>query len=160
MTTRLSRTLTYDAPLGAVATMLADPDFRERVCAAQGALRHEVGITGTGAGMRASVQQVWSTAGVPSFAKKFVGDEIEIVQVETWAAADRADIRVEIPGKPGDMSGTIVLAESAGATTQTVTLDISVGIPFVGGKIEGMVADLMRAALESESKTGREWLAR
>ena len=39
---------------------------------------------------------------MPSFAKKFVGDEIKIVQRETWTSATAADLHVSIPGKPGE----------------------------------------------------------
>ena len=58
------------------------------------------------------------------------------------------------------MDGTIDLAESGGATTETVVMDIRVGIPFVGGKIEALVADMLRAALEIENEAGRDYLSR
>ena len=51
-------------------------------------------------------------------------------------------------------------ADSGGATTETVVMDIRVGIPFVGGKIEGLVADMLRAALEIENEVGRDYLSR
>ena len=82
------------------------------------------------------------------------------MQTEAWGSAERADITVTIPGKPGDMTGSAVLAESGGRTTETVDLTVKVGIPLVGGKIEGLIADLLLKALRTEEKVGHEWLAR
>lgn len=160
MTTRIRHALTYDAPLAAVAAMLADPTFREEVCEATGMVRHKVSVSGSGPGMHVEIDQVQSSAGVPSFAKKLVGDEINIVQAEDWTAIDAADVTVSIPGKPGEMSGTITLSESGGTTTEVIALDIRVGIPLVGGKLEQYVGDLLVAALKVENRVGRDYLTR
>ncbi|MBB6626873.1 DUF2505 domain-containing protein [Nocardioides sp. KIGAM211] len=161
MSKRITHELTYDAPLADVAAMLADPAFREQVCDDQHVLRHEVSVSGSAedGDLEVTIDQVQAADGIPSFAKKFVGDEINIVQVETWTSPEAGDISVTIPGKPGQMSGTAVLAESGGTTTETVTLDIKVNIPLVGGKIEGLVADLLLKALKSENRTGRAYLS-
>ena len=73
--------------------------------------------------MEVTIDQVQAATGIPSFAKKFVGDEINIVQQESWTSATEGDIRVTIPGKPGEMKGTARLTESGGVTTETVDLD-------------------------------------
>ena len=56
------------------------------------------------------------------------------------------------------MSGTQTLRESCGTTTKTVELEVRVGIPLVGGKIESLIADLMRKALKVENAVGRQYL--
>ena len=154
-----SHDLSYDASPEAVAVMLADPAFREQVCEALHVLRHDVSVQGAGAGMTVVVDQTQPAQGVPSFAKKFVGDEIRIVQRETWRDTTNADLDIEIPGKPGTMTGGITLVGDAARTVETVTGDIRVKLPLVGGRIEGMVADIFRAALRAEEKVGRAWLA-
>ncbi len=159
MTKRLTHALTYDAPLADVAAMLADPAFRERVCDEQGVLRHDVTIDASGTGKQVRIDQVQAANGLPSFATRFVGEEINIVQDESWSGDDRADLKVTIPGKPGEMAGTITLAESGGVTTETVDIDIKVGIPLVGGKIEGLVADMLLKALKVENRVGRDYLS-
>jgi hypothetical protein len=160
MTTRIRHTLTYAAPLADVASMLADPTFREEVCEATGKVRHDVTISGSGPGMHVVLDQVQSSTGVPSYAQRFVGNEINIVQVEDWSAIDAAAVAISIPGKPGEMSGTISLADNGGTTTEDVALDIRVGIPLVGGKIEQLVGDLLVAALKIENRVGRDYLSR
>ncbi len=160
MPRKLRHQLTYDASMVDVAAMLADPEFREEVCQQQGVLRAMVTVDPDEDGMEVTIDQVQAAEGIPSFAKKFVGDEINIVQTETWSSATEGRIRVTIPGKPGEMKGSTRLSESDGVTTHTVDLDIKVGIPLVGGKIEGLIADLLLKALKVENRVGRAYLSR
>ena len=155
---RFSHDLEYDAAPEAVAAMLADPAFREQVCDALHVLRHEVSVQGAGAGMTVVVDQTQPAGGVPSFAKKFVGDEIRIVQRERWRDTTKADLDIEIPGKPGTMKGGITLVGDGTHTVQTVAGDIRVKLPLVGGRMEEMVGDIFRAALRTEQRIGAAWL--
>ncbi len=156
MSTRLTKTLTYDATAEAVAAMLDDVAFREEVLARQKVLRGSADIDGD----HVTVEQVRSADGLPSFAAKLVGDEIVIVQKETWTSPTSADVHLSIPGKPGEATGTLTLTESGGTTTEVVELDVAVRIPLVGGKIEGLIRDMVGAALDVEVRVGVEWLAR
>lgn len=158
MSKKIRHELTYDAPLSAVTAMLADPAFREKVCDYQGVLRRTVTIDGAGAGMSVLIDQVQPAKGIPAFATKFVGEEINIVQKETWSTAEQARVEVSIPGKPGEMTGTVTLTESGGTTTEVVEFQITVRIPLVGSKIEGLIGDLLTKALRAENKVGREYL--
>ena len=160
MATTLTHHLEYDAPLADVAAMLADPAFREEVSAFQKVIRAHVEIDVDGDTKTVVVDQVQPAKGIPGFARKFVGDEINIVQREDWSSADAADLHVTIPGKPGEMDGTITLVESGGTTTETVDVRIKVNIPLVGGKIEDLIAGLMRKALVAENTVGRDYLSR
>ena len=152
---RVVKDLTYDAPLEEVAAMLTDPAFRElvleRMHVVRGSVTVEDGVV--------TLEQVQSSSGLPSFATKLVGHEIEIVQVESWHTTEQADVEVTIPGKPGEMAGTATLVETGGRTTERVDLEVTVRLPFVGGKVEGLVADMLGKALDTEHRTGVEWLA-
>ena len=123
-------------------------------------MRHTVQIErdGTGHDRRRSTRSR-RPSGIPGFAKKFVGDEINIVQSEDWTSPEKGNIHVTIPGKPGEMSGTALLTEDPDGTTETVNLTVKVNIPLVGGKIEGLIADLLSKALRAEHRTGVTWLA-
>jgi hypothetical protein len=159
MATRLTYDLTYDAPLTDVREMLMDPAFREDVCDAIGCLRKDVTIGPDGGGTKVVVDMVQTATGIPGFARKFVGDEINIVQAEQWNGAENATVDVTIPGKPGQMSGTITLGESGGTATETVAMEIRVNLPLVGGKIEALVGDMLRKSLAAENGVGRRYLA-
>ena len=88
-----------------------------------------------------------------------VGDEINIVQEEVWTSPTNASLEVTIPGKPGEMKGSIAIAPSPSGTVETVKVEVKVNIPLIGGKIEGFIADILVRALRAETKVGREWLA-
>ena len=152
---RVVKELTYDASLEEVSAMLTDPAFRERVLermrVVRGSVTVEDGVV--------TIDQVQASSGLPSFATKLVGEEIRIVQVEAWRTREHADVEVTIPGKPGEMAGTATLAEAGGRTTERVDLEVTVRLPLVGGKIEGLVADMLGKALDTEHRTGVEWLA-
>jgi Protein of unknown function (DUF2505) len=163
MATRLSYDLTYEATLTEVGEMLMDPAFREEACEAQGAIRRTVTVEPEASGMKVVLDQVQSAQGLPGFARTFVGDEINLVQTEHWDTIDSGiqggTVDVVIPGKPGQMRGTIRLRESGGTTTETVEMEIKVNIPLVGGKVESLIADLLRKALKAENLVGRDYLA-
>jgi hypothetical protein len=158
---RFTHDLTYDAGPEEVAAMLADRAFREKVCEAMGSRRSSVEIDGTGAGegLRVVVDQTRAATGIPSFARKLVGDDVRIVQRETWGSATAAGLVVEIPGKPGGLEGTVRLAPDGAGSVQTVSGDLKVTIPVVGGKLENLLADILRKALRTEERVGRAWLA-
>lgn len=161
MTHTITHRLTYDAPVEAVVAMLADPAFREEVCRAQHVTEVNATVRTEGGRTIVKVDQWQPTAGIPSFAKKIVGDRTNIVQDEVWTSPTRGDITVTIPGKPGDMTGTAVLEPTPeGGTVETVTLTIKVKIPVVAGKIENLIGDLLLKALKAENRVGREYLAR
>lgn len=161
MARRLRHELTYDAPAAAVMSMLADRSFREEVSARQRVVRSTVTVDGDPSeGIEVTIDEIQPAAGIPSFAQKFVGNEINVVRHESWSADHEADVRVTIPGKPGEISGTARLEESGGVTTEAVDLTVKVSIPLVGGKLEGLVSDLLLRSLEIENKVGRDYLAR
>jgi hypothetical protein len=158
---KVAEVLRYDgATLQQVHEMLADPAFRERVCDAQRVLRHTVQIKKDHKGVTVEIDQIQAARGIPTFAKRFVGDEIHVVQTEDWTAPAKGNIHLAIPGKPGEMSGTAMLTEDPDGTTETVNLSVKVNIPLVGGKIEGLLADLLSKALRAEHKVGVEWLGK
>ena len=157
---KVQQELRYDgATISDVHEMLGDEAFRAKVCDAQGVLRHTIAVERNGEAMAVTVDQVQPAQGIPGFARKFVGDEINVVQTEDWLAPAKGNITVTIPGKPGEMSGTALLTEDPDGTTETVTLSIKVNIPLVGGKIEGLIGDLLTKALRAEHRTGQKWLA-
>jgi hypothetical protein len=97
---------------------------------------------------------------IPSFAKKIVGDTIHIVQREQWSDDRYATLDVTIPGKPGHVKGTITLAPNGGGTVETVSGEVKVHVPLVGGKLEKLIEGVLESALRNEEKVGRTWLER
>ena len=143
-----------------VRAMLADPDFRQAVCAYQQVEDSAVTIEEYDDGsMTVDLDRTYGTALVPSFARKFVGATIDLVQREEWTSPTAARFEVSIPGKPAEMSGGSVLLQSGDDVVETVTMDVRVGVPLLGGKLEDLVAGLLRDAFRAENKVGVKWLA-
>src|SRR5690348_4045833 len=104
MTKKVRHEMRYDgASPDDVYAMLADPAFRDKVCEYQRYPRREITITANGDGMDVKVDQHRPATEVPSFARKLVGEEINIVQTESWSSPSQARLHVTIPGKPGEM---------------------------------------------------------
>lgn len=155
---RFSYEIKYDAAPADVYAMLSETSFRERVCEAGGATEHAVEISPSGSGMEVLVDQTQPADGIPSFATKFVGDKIQIVQRESWNSQSEAALDVTIPGKPGHVKGSVTLAADGSGTLETVEGEVKVHIPLIGGKLESLIADLLKSALRSEQKVGEAWL--
>ena len=158
---RVSHTLTYPgATVHDVFAMFADPAYRKAVSEYQRVVDFDCRIAMNGDGMDVRIEQAHGTDRIPGFAQKLVGSEIRFVQQETWESPSGADLHVTIPGKPGDMTGTLTLSESGGVTTYTAEVAIKVSIPLVGGKIESLIADMLRKALLAEGQVGRDYVSR
>jgi hypothetical protein len=143
-----------------VRAMLADPDFRQAVCTFQQVEDSAVTIEEFDDGsMTVDLDRTYGTALVPSFARTFVGATIDLVQREEWSSPTEARFEVSIPGKPGEMIGTARLVQFGPDAVETVSLDVRISIPLVGGKLEDLVAGLMRDAFRAENKVGLKWLA-
>ena len=81
------------------------------------------------------------------------------MQREEWTSPTEATFDVTIPGKPGEMTGTAKLVQSGPDAVETVTMDVRVAVPLVGGKLEDLVAGLLKDAFRAENKVGIKWLA-
>lgn len=156
---RFEHELRYDASPEEVYAMLSQAEFRERVCESQHVSECRVGIDGDGSALAVTVDQRRPSEGIPGFARKFVGDEIHIVQSERWTGTTEAALDVSIPGKPGHLKGTVTLRPDGDGTVETVSGDLKVHLPMVGGKIERLVSELLGEALEVEHEVGTAWLA-
>jgi len=155
---RLRHELAYDAPPAEVRAMLNDPLFWDEVAAATGALSSTATIGAEGATTRIVVDQEQRVTGVPSFAKKFVGDSTRAITTQVWRG-DEASYEVEAPGKPTSIKGTATLAENGAGSTLTYDLDVKASVPLVGGKLEKLVVELTTEGFEKEQAVGAAWLA-
>jgi uncharacterized protein YndB with AHSA1/START domain len=156
---KLRHEITYDAPASEVYAMLSDPAFRERSCDAMGVLEREITVEQVGDGIHLRIDQVQPTEGIPSFAKKFAGETTRAIQVEEWSDPAHATIEVTTPGKPSEIKGTLSLTESGGRTIETFEGEVKVKVPLIGGKLEGLLADLFKAGMNKEHTAGVAWLA-
>jgi uncharacterized protein YndB with AHSA1/START domain len=155
---KIRHEITYDAPAADVWAMLSDPAFRQKSCEAMGVLSCTIAVDPVGEGMKVRIDQVQPTDGIPSFAKKFAGETTHAVQVEEWSDPAHATLTVKTPGKPTEISGTLTLTEQGGTTTETFEGECRVKVPLIGGKLEGLMAELFKKGMNKEHGAGVAWL--
>ena len=108
---RLTAEISYAADPAAVFAMLTQVEFQERKCAATGALSHEVEVEDYDDGSAViRTRRTMPTDQVPDFVRTFVGDTLEVVQVDDWGPAGPDGARdgtavVEIQGAPVRLPG-------------------------------------------------------
>jgi hypothetical protein len=157
---RVNHTLTYPATtVHDVFAMFGDPAYRKAVADYQRVVDFDCRISMNGEGMDVQLEQAHGTDRIPGFAQKLVGHEIRFLQQETWESPSFADINVNIPGKPGDMTGTESLTQSGDDVVQRIDLAVKVSMPIVGGKVEDLIAGFIGKAFDAENKVGVKWLA-
>ena len=152
----LTRELSYEAGVDEVRAMLCDPAYWDKVAAATGARSSSTTVDGN----TVTTDELQEVAGVPSFAKKIVGDSTRAIKTIVWEdGASRGDFTVETPGKPTSIKGSLTLAATGTGSTLTYRLEVKASVPLVGGKLEKLVAELTDEGFTKEHAVGRAWLA-
>ncbi|MCW2764599.1 MAG: hypothetical protein JWO11_558 [Nocardioides sp.] len=151
--------LVYDAPPAAVFEMLADPAFREAACAAQDVIAADVKVERTGNGFSLVIDQLQRTTDLPGFARAFAGDSAQAIQREEWPDTTGGTLRIEAPGKPTDVKGTITLRPEGSGTREIVELEVKMKVPLIGGKLEKLLAEKIAAGMDLEHGVGTDYLA-
>lgn len=83
-----------------------------------------------------------SDAPVPDFAKKFMGETVSVTQTDAWDAATKTGkITTEIKGAPVKVTADMKLEASGKGAVNKMVWTLSCGIPLVGGKLEGILAE-------------------
>ena len=157
--------LRYVADPAAVFAMITDEGFLAKKLVAIGALSHEVAVIAHPSGGASVRTEQVLPADVPDFARRLVGDTIRVRQTDSWGPPSPDGSRdgtfaVEIGGLPAKMAGTLRLYPiDGGGSVERLAGVIRVSIPFIGGRLEALAADAVRAAVETEGKVGRAWLS-
>lgn len=155
---KLRHDLSYDAPADDVLAMLTTPAFWDRVAAATGAISSTATVASDGDATTVVVDQEQEVVGVPSFARKFVGDSTRAITTQVWRGR-QASYTVDAPGKPTSISGTATLTEHGTGSALVYDLEVKASVPLIGGKLEKLVVELTTAGYEKEQAVGSAWLA-
>ena len=105
---------------------------------------------------------------VPGAFRAFVGDG-KIVQVDTWHVTDetladatslRADWKATLASAPAKMGGTHQIVATPTGSHYAIDVDVSVKVPFVGGKIEGQVRGYLENLIGKEQAFLAKWISK
>lgn len=145
------------------AVMLDEEYLRSRLTQLGGPgaklLAHEATEEGGQYTIRHGVDQ----AALPSLVSSLVSGNLVIQRTESlrreapgrWAG----DVDVAIPGTPASAVGSIRLHDTGPGSVLLVQADVTVKVPFLGGKIEAVIADQVQQLLTAETAFTLEWLA-
>lgn len=162
MATTMDEVQHYDAPTDEVFAMLSDPAFIERKCYASGCIEADAESTPEGDGVTLVSRRVLP-AKLPSFAKRFVGETVTLIETQRWTApndhARTADFVVDFGNNPISFHGDIALQPDGAGTRVEYRGTIKCGVPLIGGKIEGVALEWITRYIDKEQRVGSAWLA-
>lgn len=163
---KLEETFNYPAGVEKVFALISDDAFRTKT--AEDSKARDVSTTVEQDGGDTVITlvrtQPATSSKVPDFVKKLIGDTVTIKQVEQWAAPSAegsrtATVTMKVVGKPAGFKGKATLKADGKATEFVVSGDVKVDVPFVGKKVEPLVAKAIEASLRYDVKAGVERLS-
>ena len=154
----------YAAAPNVVYSMLTNREFLLERFAASNALEYEVlECTAVDGGGFRVVTRRKVEAEIPSIARKVLKPVNTMVQTELWdSAGDGAysgQWNIDAKGTPVSTSGTMRVVATATGSVNRIDGTIKVGVPLIGGKIEGFVFGQAKKTLDAEEKFGQQWLS-
>ena len=155
---KLKETFSYPAGVEAVFALISDDAFRTE--SAEAAKGRDVSATVEKDGDDTVVTLVRTQpADLPDFIKKAVGDAVKVKQVERWHAPGTdgtrtATLAVKVIGQPAGFKGKATLSPNGKGSKFTVAGDVKVSVPFVGRKVEPLIAKAVEASLRYDVKAG------
>ncbi|MFL4473480.1 DUF2505 domain-containing protein [Paeniglutamicibacter sp. MACA_103] len=153
------------APDAVIAT-LADRDFAEHLTGLVGGELKSFEVSGdTAAAFTLTTVRSLPTDRAPEIARKFVGQSVEVTQVESWSApaADgsrEATLKVTVGSLPVSVAGTESLKATDAGSALGVEATVSSSIPFVGGKIASAAEPFISKALSLQGAKVSSWIER
>jgi hypothetical protein len=145
------------------AVMLDEEYLRARLTQLGGPGAKLLAHEATGEGGRYTIRHGVDEAALPSIVSSLVTGNLVIQRTESLRREApgryRGDVDVQIPGTPASAAGSLELHDTAAGSELLVRADVTVKIPFLGGKIETVIADQVQQLLAAETAFTLEWLA-
>jgi hypothetical protein len=162
--TKLSYEQVFGADPVTVMAMLRDPDYVRQKGERTGSFDISVDIADSPDGGVVITSTRSMPANVPSYAAPFVSDTITITEVQTWGppggdGSSTAAVTVEF-NAPLSYRGTITLVAGDTASVARNEGEFKASVPFVGGKVENVAAEITEKYLAKETTVAEEWLTR
>lgn len=151
----------FDQPAASVIKMFSDKAYFERKYKDLGfreieVLEHSVDAKRFRIKVRYTAK---SDAAIPDFAKKFLGDSNVVTQTDAWDIEKKTGrIDAEIRGVPVKVFADMALKDEGAGSANTLKWNLNCGIPFIGGKLEEVVAGDIKAKSKLDQAKSREIL--
>jgi hypothetical protein len=157
---------TSQYPADEVYATMVDPDYlKSRLTQIGGPGAELLEHTADAGGARYRLRHGLDPKDLPSVVRNFMPGDVVIERTESWtrqgAGHYTGEVQVAIPGTPASAAGGMRLRDIDGGESELlVHADVTVKVPLIGGKIEGVVADQVQSLLAAETQFTHEWLAR
>jgi hypothetical protein len=165
----VARTLAYRTssqnPAHDLYAVMVDPEYLQARLARMGGpdaalLAHEADADGA----RYTLRHGLATADLPPLVANFLPGQLVIEREETLRREQPGryggTVSVLIKGTPATVAGGTRLADlSAGGSEFEVRGEVTVSVPFVGGRIEGIIADQVTQLITAETAFLADWIA-
>lgn len=152
----------FDKPAATVIKMFSDRAYFERKYKDLGGwdievLEHEKSAKK----FRIKVRYTIKASGqIPAFAQKFLGDSSTVTQQDAWDLEKMTGrLDVEVKGLPAKVSADMTLKSDGKGAANHLIWNVSCGIPLIGGKLESVIADDIRAKSGADIAVSRKLLA-
>jgi hypothetical protein len=154
---------TFSAPIDKCWAMFHDP--ASHVAKFEGMGHHDVEVldqSSTDTSLHIEVTREVDVDGIPGFAKKFVKPRNTVVSIDDWS--DNGDgtygggFSLDTKGVPVQIAGTTRLTADGDVTHYEVTVEITVKVPLVGGKLADFSRGIVEKQLDEEFALGDTWL--
>jgi hypothetical protein len=138
--------------------MVDETYLRDRLAAIGGTNAELVSFSSSDGKASYELKQGVPAEHLPSMAKSLLGGDLVIKRVESWAAG-AGTVEVTLSGVPGRLDGGFTVTGNGSGSKVTLTGEIKVSIPLMGGKLEKVIAEQVAVLLDRESEFTSEWLA-
>lgn len=155
---------TFDAPIEECWEMFRDP--ASHVAKFEDMGHHDVEVLdqeATDDHLHIEIVREVDVEGIPGFAKRWIKPRNKVTSIDDWY--DHGDgtyggeFSLDTSGVPVQISGTTLLEADGEQTRYTITIEIEVKVPLVGGKLASFSKSLVDRQLTQEFALGDTWLA-
>ncbi|MEU7480011.1 DUF2505 domain-containing protein [Lentzea sp. NPDC042327] len=137
--------------------MVDETHLRDRLAAIGGPNAELISFTSVEGKTSYQLKQGVPAEHLPSVAKAALGGDLVIQRTENWAAG-AGTVEVTISGVPGRLDGAFTITDDGAGSKLTLTGEVKVGIPLMGGKLEKMIAEQVAVLIDKESEFTSRWL--
>jgi hypothetical protein len=163
MSTRFEHRATYSQPAGTVYATLVDRAFLdERLRALGGKGAAVVAYEGSGDQVNVKLRQGLDAERLPGAVRAILKGDLIVEREERWQREGDTHVataRATISGVPGEINSRIRVGAVGDGAEVVTTAEVKVGIPLVGGKLEGVIAEQVGKLLAAEAEFAGKYLA-
>jgi hypothetical protein len=163
MASRIEHRAAFTRPAAEVHATLIDRAFLDaRLRDLGGKNATLLDYSATGDTVTFKLRQGVDAQRLPSVVRAVIKGDLIVERTESWrpdGAAFTGSTTADVSAVPGDIRGTFRLAETDGGSQWTTTGEVKVSIPFIGGKIESVIAEQVTRLLAAEAEFAAKWLA-